>query len=559
MLLVIGWDGASPNLVEKWIREGRLPHLAALYRNGVGGRVRAPWPPVTFPSWTTFMTGVNPGKHGVFDFTRRVPGTYRVQFLNATHRRAPSVWSLLSVAGKRVCVLGLPATYPPESVNGIMVSGFDTPVTTRADASFVYPPERAQEVLAEGGFPFAPFQEFRVDDRWYARARDELLKGIEQKTRLAEKFLRQGRWDCFLVLFGESDTVAHHFWHYHDRRSPFFDPSRAPLWGHAVREVYEALDAALGRLLAVVPGANALVISDHGFGGAGTTRVHLNRWLAEHGWLQFTPAPVWAKVMGALKPLALSRIPARWQAWLFRRRQAAWAGGLETAARFRGIDFARSAAFSEELGYFPSVWLNVRGRDPEGRVHPGDYDKVREEIRTALFEWRHPATGRSLLRHVWMREEIYTGPWVGEAPDLLLDFEEMPAGYAVLAATSGGRSGPVVTEIDARKWRGGKLQGLSGTHRREGVFALAGPRAEKVARELRSNTWAMEQFAPVVLRLCGVETSDELFDGETFAPIVSGNIAPVGSQRQIGSWPGAYSEQEEVELAKRLTDLGYLE
>ena len=131
------------------------------------------------------MTGVNPGQHGVFDFTRREPGTYRVRFVNSTFRKAPSIWRVLSDAGKRVAVLGMPGTYPPEPVNGCMVSGFDAPVTTRATRSFIYPRSLADEVMRLGGFTFADFQEFNVGPGWYRTALSRLLQGVERKRDLA--------------------------------------------------------------------------------------------------------------------------------------------------------------------------------------------------------------------------------------------------------------------------------------------------------------------------------------------------------------------------------------
>ncbi|MCX8072580.1 MAG: alkaline phosphatase family protein [Candidatus Binatia bacterium] len=555
MLLIVGWDGASPNLVEPMIRKGRLPNLAALRARGVWGRVRAPWPPVTFPSWTTFMTGVNPGRHGIFDFTCRERGTYQVRFVNSTWRRAPTIWSILSGVGRRVCVLGLPATYPPEAVNGIMLSGFDTPVTTWADDSFVYPRERAAEIASLGGFPFADFQEFRVNSKWYARARQRLLRGIEQKLRVAAHFLKQEAWDCFLVLFGESDTVAHHFWHFSDPHSPFAPESADPLMGNVIEEVYQALDEALARLMKLAPDADVLVVSDHGFGGVGLRRIHLNRWLQEHGWLRFLASrsclvPAW------MKPLALSVMPPRFQRILFNGYGGRWSSALETAARFRGIDFARSAAFSEELGYFPSLWLNVKGRDPLGVVSQSDYTRVRSEIRDALLAWRHEDSGRPVVRSVWFREEVYTGPYVVDAPDLLLEVCEDEAGYAVVPASSGGRAGPVVTTIDLSSWRGGKLQGLSGAHCRNGIFALGGPSVVTVGN---AGTVDMVQFAPAVLQLCGVSSTPQFFDGETFASIVStSSLAAASNVCGAIRSPRAYSKEEEVEISKRLEDLGYL-
>ena len=139
MLLIVGLDGATLDLVEPWATDGTLPNLAQLLREGAWGPLGSTVPPATLPGWTTFMTGVNPGRHGVFDFTRRDPGDYQVRFVNATFRKAQTVWRLLSDADRRVSVLGLPGTYPPEAINGCMISGFDTPVTTRSDDSFAPP------------------------------------------------------------------------------------------------------------------------------------------------------------------------------------------------------------------------------------------------------------------------------------------------------------------------------------------------------------------------------------------------------------------------------------
>lgn len=501
------------------------------------------------------MTGVNPGEHGIFDFTRREPGTYRVHFVNSTWRKAPTVWSKLSALGKRVCILGLPATYPPEPVNGVMVSGFDTPVTTRADRSFVYPPARAAEVLELGGFPFADFQEFRVGPGWYEKAFAQLLAGIAQKLRVAEQLLRREPWDVFLILFGESDTVAHHFWHFSDPGSPFAQTGlRLPI-DDPIGEIYQALDDALGRLMQVAGEADVLVISDHGFGGAGTTRVHLNRWLEREGWLRFLPQSRLSGLFGRLKPVVLGGLPPRLQRTLFALGGGRWSNAMETSARFSGIDFARSAAFSEELSYFPSVWLNVRERDPLGVVARCDYDRLRRDVRDALLSWQHPSSGKPVVSRVWFREELYSGPYVQEAPDLVLELAEAEAGYATLAASSGGRPGPDVTQIELSAWQGGKLQGLSGTHRRDGIFALAGPSISASQRKL---TVAMEQFAGAILRLCGAENRTQFFDGESFAPVVSGVFQAVGPpESALVPTQRAFTEEEEAEVRKRLEDLGY--
>src|SRR5262245_29176575 len=138
-LVVVGLDGVSLDLIRPWADEGRLPHLAALMASGSWGRLRSTVPAATFPAWTSMMTGVNPGRHGLLDFAAREPGGYGIRFLNGSYRSAPALWTRLSAVGKRVAVLTVPATYPPEPIDGVMVSGFDSPLATAIDGSFVHP------------------------------------------------------------------------------------------------------------------------------------------------------------------------------------------------------------------------------------------------------------------------------------------------------------------------------------------------------------------------------------------------------------------------------------
>src|SRR4029077_14033209 len=126
-LVVVGLDGATLDLIRPWVADGTLPHLSRLCDRGAGGRLRSTIPPATFPAWTSLVTGVNPGRHGILDFTERIPGTYRLRFVNGSYRRAPALWTRLTHAGRRVAVMTVPATYPPERVAGIMVSGFESP------------------------------------------------------------------------------------------------------------------------------------------------------------------------------------------------------------------------------------------------------------------------------------------------------------------------------------------------------------------------------------------------------------------------------------------------
>jgi predicted AlkP superfamily phosphohydrolase/phosphomutase len=549
-LLVIGLDGATLDLVGAWAAAGRLPVLKRLMDAGAWGRLRSTLPAATFPAWTSLVTGVNPGRHGVLDFTERVPGTYRVRFVNGSFRQTPALWTRLSAAGRRVAVLTVPATYPPEAVNGVMVSGFDSPLATAIDGSFVYPPGLYRDIRRlVGRVPFADFQEMATGPGWHADALARLLDGIERRTALARLLLAREPWDALMVVFGESDTVAHHFWRFHDPASPRHAPGP---FTDAIARVYEALDRAVGALVAATPPDTAVaIVSDHGSGGAGDRVVHLNRRLAESGLLAFRPARR-SGVAGLVRAAGLRAVPVRLQGAILRRLPAA-AGRLEGTHRLGGIDWTRTTAYSEELDYHPSVWLNVRGREPEGRVAPGDYRATRSRVADALAGWRD-ATGRPVIERVWCREELYAGPFVERAPDLVLELASV-AGYSPSCLRSGG-PGPSLHHLAAAEHGGGRGRGMNGAHRRDGLLVLAGEGVRAVGA---LPTAEITDVLPTLLALVGLPVPDGL-DGRPLAGVL--RAPPRFSADPVA--PGArprrpFDGGETRELEARLAALGYLE
>lgn len=520
--ILIGLDGAEPSLVEQWMAENRLPSLARLQAQGGYCPLASTMPPATFPAWTTCVTGVNPGRHGIFDFTAMTPERYALRFVNASERRAPALWNILSAAGKRVAVLGVPATYPPEPVNGIMVSGFDSPVATGIDRSFVYPPECYEAVR---DWRFADFQESAIGPGWHAAALPRLLAAIDRKEAIATEILAREPWDFFMVVFGESDTVAHHFWMFHDTRSPRFRHG----FEDAILRVYERLDAAVGRLIAAAgPDVAVGVVSDHGFGGAGTGVIHINNWLAERGHLAFAPARD-----SLLKKAALRLVPEQWRGGLFRRFQSA-AARAESHSRFAGIDWSNTGAWSEELNYFPSIRINLQGREPEGQVPPDAYDSFCTALCAELEQW-------GPVKKAWRRGELYAGPCVERAPDIVLELA-LEDGYSYSCLRS--RGGPSVRRIEPDEYLGGKERGMNGNHRSHGVLFLSEPFVAGAAR--------MEDVAPTVLAQLGV--AGPAMDG---TPLTGDMETADGASYEPAA--RAYSDEEARILEERLRALGYFE
>ncbi len=552
MLLVIGLDGATLDLVEPWAAAGTLPNLAALMRRGAWGHLTVPMPPVTFPSWTSFTTGVNPGRHGIFDFTRREAGAYRVRFVNSTFCKSPTIWQRLSESGKRVCSLGIPGSYPPEPVNGYMLSGFDTPVTMRADASFAYPRSFAADVERAGGFPFADFQELTTGAGWHRKALQSMHAAIDKKTELASGLLQRETFDCFMLLFGESDTVAHHFWGLHDRDSPRFDSALREGLGDGVEQIYCHLDRAVGRLVEESAAQQVLIVSDHGFGGVGDVALYLNRWLAERGFLAWKARATSSQWLARLRGAALRRIPERAQAPLFRLGGGALAEAVESGARFGAIDWPATRAFSEELNYNPSIWLNVEGREAQGAVPAADYERAIDDLRRQLLEWRDPYADGPVVRRVWHRDEIFAGDQVAYAPDLTLELETH-GGYSYVCLPSGGSGGPAIERLHGAALAGGKLSGMSGSHRRRGICILAG---DGVAPG-RLRGARMIDMAPTIMALLGFAASDS-YDGRVLPCVAAAQAGEEPASPLKSGAESYYDDAQEELLRERLARLGYL-
>lgn len=504
--------------------EGLLPNLSAIRDAGELLPCASTNPPATFPAWTTCVTGVNPGRHGIVDFTYMPAGEYGIRFTNATHRRAPALWNIVSDAGGRVCVLGVPATYPPEPVNGVMVSGFDSPVCQRIDTSFVYP---ASAYKTAAGWPFADFQESRIDEGWHDMAFAKLMAGIETKERIACDFLGQESWDFSMIVFGESDTVSHHFWMFHDEASPRYRPSAHQ---NAIRDVYMRLDEAVGRLREAAGDVGMGIVSDHGFGGAGAGVVHLNNWLAEAGHLRFAGE----ESDSLLKRAGMGLVPPGLRGAVFRKFRGL-ASQAESKSRFGGIDWSAARAWSEELPYFPSVRINLQGREPQGVVAPEDYYATCAAIADELMAWE-------CVERVERRDAVLDGPHVERAPDLFVTYAR-ESGYARTGIRA--RGGPTSRRLDGNELVGGKERGMNGVHFDTGIFMTDAPTD-------RSDCSLLD-VAPTVLARMGIPAGG--MEGQS----LTGGGATADSGANYARSEENYSPEEAAILEERLRGLGYFE
>jgi predicted AlkP superfamily phosphohydrolase/phosphomutase len=566
-VLIIGLDGATFDLIKPWVQEGKLPNLGKLMERGVHGALKSTIPPMSPPAWTSFMTGKNPGKHGVFDFTARRPFSYEIEFVNARWRKAKTIWKTMSEAGKRVCVLGVPMTYPPEQVNGIMISGIDTPATGGlADATAFYPPELHHE-LAErlGGYLISPnLKAFRQDQ--CESMVEAALRTVERKMDTALHLFTKEPWDCFMITIGETDGITHRLWKYHDKNSPLSDEHSSQYRGpDPILSIYQRVDQYIGTLCSMTSeDTTIIVMSDHGHGGNAATVIFLNSWLEQHGLLRFktnTNGKIFPSLVDAAKQVGIKVVPSSLKKMIFRKTQLA--NKIESSVRFARIDWGHSQAYSEETPYYPSIWVNLRGREPDGIVRPGrEYEEIRDEIIDALGKWSDPESGQRLVRQVHKREAVYSGPCVQELPDLIIEWN-LDQGYSYLfkQSPSDKRRRTAIRRLARPELKFAK----SGDHRDEGICIVTG---RHILPPSEIQGAQVIDLAPTILHLLGVPVPQDM-DGEVLTQIFEGDYllqSPVcyGHEAEDTLYTPAnaqtsYSADEEEAIRERLQGLGYIE
>jgi len=561
MLLVVGWDGACFELANQFRAAGLMPVLDSLVGRGRAWRVRSTVPAVTFPAWTSFLTGASPSHHGVTDFTIPRADGYGVRFVNSTHRQMPTILARMADAGLRVGMYGVPATFPPEGRCVFEICGFDTPLGSTAGGRATHPRGLADEIRKRHGrLGIEGVAQTRIDEGWHERALAQLVDDVALRTRISLELISSSRLDVFVVHFMEPDTAAHHFWQFHDAASPRHREGPRGALG----DVYAALDRSLGELLAAAgTDANLVLLSDHGSAGASDRIVFWNRWLADRGWLGFHEG-AGESVALRLKRGALSVLPASLQARVF-AAAGALADRVESKARFAGIDWKRTRVFSDEVPYFPSLRLNLAGREREGVVTEQERESVLDGVTRDLLGERDPFDGEAVVEAVHRREDLFDGPFADRYPDLVLELRR-PGGYAYTAGSSrSGLERSWMRRLRPDETSGAKGSTTSGVHSPFGLAVLSGPGAlATVDPHVRAEgenllpECSLPDLGVTALALAGV-TASAAMQGASL--VGRSELRDVDVDGSVGGLPDAgkdYTEDEEREVAARLRALGYL-
>lgn len=362
-MFVLGIDGTPYTFIKKKIAEGKFPHFSRLIEKGSLARMKSVIPCISSVAWTTFLTGVNLAKHNIQGFVDRKLKPFSIYIPTANNIAVPTVFEMLSEAGKKVVSINVPITYPPKQINGVQISCFLATELAKA----VYPKEY---------YPFLKDMGYRIDvDAWQARKdKQKFLEDIhytfDKRVEAAYYFMNKIDWDYFQLHIMETDRINHFLWEHWENSDPGY--------AHEFEKFYQKVDQLIGDLdQRLGDDVEYMVLSDHGF-CAVKKEVYLNYWLEQNGYLRYKSD----------QPKSIADI------------------------------HAETKAYSLIPG---RIFINLNGREDNGYVSPGKaYEQLRNELIERLPIMIDPATGEKIVRHVFKREELYSGPYFENTPDLMV-------------------------------------------------------------------------------------------------------------------------------------------
>ena len=379
-VMVIGLDCAPPeHIFDEYA--GDIPNLTKLRENGLYGPLESITPPITVPAWACMMTSKDPGTLGIYGFRNRKDHTYDgLEFATSFKVKEPTVWDILSEAGKDCIVISVPPMYPPKPVRGIQIGCFLTPSN---DTDYTYPKELKAEIESNVGEFIFDIRNFRTDNTQYIL--DEAYKMTEMKFKTADYLLENKPWDFFMMVEMGPDRLNHGIWSFIDPNHPRYEPDNP--YKESLRDYYRFLDGKIGDLLKHADDdTTVLVVSDHG-AKAMVGGVCFNEWLQDEGYLSFTNEPE------GITPL-----------------------------NKMNIDWSKTKAWGDG-GYYGRLFLNVEGREPNGTIPKAEFETVREEL-IVKIEAMVDHEGKPMGNKAHKPEELYNLQ-NGVAPDLIVIFGEL--------------------------------------------------------------------------------------------------------------------------------------
>lgn len=516
-LIIIGLDGATWDIIYPLLQKGFLPKFSEIYFNGVHGILQSTIPPLTPPAWTSAFTGVNPGKHNIFDFF--FIEDYGKRIVTSKDRKAKAVWNIINNS----VIINVPQTYPPEKIDGIMISGMGTPSNK---SNFTYPSE-FKDILIENDYviDYEDIFDLITDEKLYMK---NIHKMIKKRTELTLNLINNFNWNLMITVFVATDRVQHFFWNKINNIDLVSE----------VSNTYLEIDKSLSLILnSIEKDTNILIFSDHGFRRL-THDVFINSYLEETGYLSKSKHNknngVVYKIINTQNLIRagaiLSKIGLR---KLVRKLYKIYKNKFINLD-LNLIEWNRTKAWFFSLSG-QSIRLNLNNREPNGLIEEANYEETINALVNNLYQLNFK--NEKVIKKIYKSKEIYYGPYVKNAPDLIISPEE---GYCLQEGFNSkivdiSRQGPALR---------------NGDHSLNGIFMAYGPDIKKGQKIENAKIY---DIAPTILHIFGLQIPNDM-DGRVLTEIFEEN-SELAKRKPEYVDPSYYEDTQKQKTIKKIRNL----
>lgn len=493
-ILVIGLDGATFDLLLPWIQEGYLPTLNKLMTKGVWGELESTIPMFTPTAWSSFMTGKNPCKHGVLGFYQTNFNDYSVSLLNPHKKRGKVLWDYLSENDTKSIIINVPTTYPPQPLNGFLISGMMTP----PNANYAFPKELVNEINSK--MPYKIYPSITYNEGEENKFYEEVIKITNIRFDLCKYLLKTKEWNFSMIVFTGGDILQHALW----KKALKCEKNKE---NNMLLSYYSIIDQIINDLMKYIDNGIIIIMSDHGFGELNKF-ININTWLLKNNYIKiknnilsyikyllykigFTPENVYnwissMKILNIRNKLGKSKVHGLLSHFFL---------------SFNDVDWEKTKAYS--IGSMGQIYLNKVNRESKGSINNEEINVVIKEIIGKLKNFSDRDI--PVFKKILLKEEIYKGKYYDEMPEIILYPTEGFIGFEEFEFMSN-------ESLSTAK-------NIEGTHRLNGIF-IGYNKTSSLSGQLKG--LKIYDLFPTILYLFGINSPKDT-DGVVIQELINGS------------------------------------
>ncbi len=499
-VVVIGLDGGTLNLMQPWMDDNSLPNFNKIQKQGVYGHLRSTTPYYSAPAWVSIVTGCNPGKHGVYDFFR-TDCFAKKNLISSNYRKKPAIWNLLTKADRKSIIVNVPGTYPPEVINGVMITCLLTP---SFESNFTYP-TKIKNDLTDDKLGRYELEQIAVDDvpknltAKYApeKLSDQINMMTTSHATVTMNLMHKYDWDFTMVVFRGTDDIQHLLW---DRKD-------------LILSCYKKADEYIGKIMNTYSEALFIIVSDHGFGKA-EKYFYVNNALYNAGYIKTTSNPTYnfnnlfMLFFDKTSKIIFHVLPIQKIVRSKLGKKFILSSGIGS-----NIDFSKTIAVYHSV-CSRGIRINLKEKYEHGIVEKKDYNKIRNRLIEYLENISDPDTGEKIIKKIYKYEDIYGENAINDPLDIIFDLKEEYGAQEAIQSNIGFDSIlknskhnlPFVTKPGFYDW--------IGDHRPDGVIFMYG---ENIRSNYRVNASVVD-IVPTILSVMNIPISNDI-DGRVIEEV----------------------------------------